>query len=162
MDTFLKLEAEIRIQLHISTTVKSILIITKKGVYKMFQHNQKPFNYIPQTTIKIPLNQQVAALVLHMFQHRFGSITISLEEVQEQGVQLVLSTLIDNTCEEKKYRDVLGIVENEDINSLQELINSMIEEKFNENDEELLEHFRQLNDEEDEEEWEDEEEELAF
>lgn len=130
---------------------------TKKGVQKMFQQNQKPFHYIPQATVKVPLNQPLAALVLHMLQHRFCGITISLEEVQEQGAQLVLSTLIDNTSEQKGYKDVLTVVENEDINSLQELIDSMIEQKFNENDNELLDHFNQLNDED----WEDEEE-LGF
>ncbi|WP_293656633.1 hypothetical protein [Anaeromicrobium sp.] len=127
----------------------------------MFQ--QKPFDHIPQVTIKLPLNQQLAALVLYMLNHRFdGGITISLQDIQEQGAQLVLSTLVDNSCKEKGYKDVLTVVENEDLNSLQELINSMIEQKFNENDEELLEHFRELNDEEESNEcWEDKDE-LAF
>ncbi|MCT4593694.1 MAG: hypothetical protein N4A57_05430 [Anaeromicrobium sp.] len=109
------------------------------------------------------MNQQLAALVLYMLNHRFdGGITISLQDIQEQGAQLVLSTLVDNSCKEKGYKDVLTVVENEDLNSLQELINSMIEQKFNENDEELLEHFRELNDEEESNEcWEDKDE-LAF
>lgn len=127
----------------------------------MFQ--QKPFDYIPQVTVKLPLNQQLAALVLYMLNHRFdGGITISLQDIQEQGAQLVLSTLVDNSSKEKGYKDVLTVVGNEDLNSLQELINSMIEQKFNENDEELLEHFRELNDEEESDEcWEDKEE-LVF
>ncbi|MCT4606227.1 MAG: hypothetical protein N4A64_09025 [Marinisporobacter sp.] len=133
----------------------------------MFQQNQKPFHHIPQARVKIPLNQPLAALIMHMLNHRFGGgISISLEEVQAKGAQLVLSTLIDNSAEEKKYRDVLGIVEDEDINSLQELIGDMIEQKFTENDEQLLKHFNELNEEDDEEDdeeedWEDEEE-LAF
>lgn len=132
----------------------------------MFQQNKNIFGLIPQATVKVPLNQPLAALVLHMFQHRFASITISLEDIEARGAQLVLSTLIDNSSEEKSYKDVLTVVEDEDINSLQELINSMIEEKFNKNDRELLEHFNELNEEDDDEDdwedWEKDKEELAF
>ncbi|MCT4606207.1 MAG: hypothetical protein N4A64_08920 [Marinisporobacter sp.] len=155
-------EKELLDTLHKIVDNKNYLNYNKeKDVERMFQQNQKPFHYIPQATVKIPLNQQLAALVVHMFQHRCAGVTISLDDIQAMGAQLVLSTLIDNTSEEKGYKDVLTVVENEDLNSLQELINSMIEQKFNENDEELLEYFNQLNDEDDEDDWEDEEE-LAF
>ncbi|MBF8984396.1 hypothetical protein IZY60_12700 [Lutibacter sp. B2] len=128
----------------------------------MFKQNENIFGYIPKATVKVPLSQPLAALVLHMVKHRFGGgITISVEDIEERGAQLVLSTLIDNTWDEKGHKDLLAIIEEDDKKHLKELINDMIEEKFAEDDERLLEHFNQLNEEDDEEDWEDEEE-LAF
>ncbi len=105
----------------------------------MLNQETQSFNNLPSAIIKIPITQPVAALLLHLCNHRIGAVNISLEDLRVDGAQLVISSIVNSDT--NKDKNIFAIYENDEFKHLKKLVNRLIEEKFAEDDEEYIRYY---------------------
>ncbi|TCT15678.1 hypothetical protein EDC18_103389 [Natranaerovirga pectinivora] len=120
----------------------------------MFNQNKQNqvdgFNCAPKATIKIPIPQEVALLLADIFNQKIGAVNISLEELQNEGTQLVISSIITKKTSGNRKYGLYGIYKEDELKQLKEEMSKIIKEKFKMDEEELLEYFSKINKEENE------------
>lgn len=105
------------------------------------------FGNLPSAIIKIPVQQEVAALLLHLFNQKIGAVNIGLEDLKVEGANLVISSIIDKSDRNRdREKSLFAIYENDELKNLKQLVNELIEEKFVEDDEDYIKHYSDYED----------------